>query len=329
MTPARFLSENKNQRIVEKLYWGRSLSDYWQRACDFGREVFMTDANRNYSCNLAEFPSRARLAERIVKPNRSTEFRTSSWNWNTSFQPQQTPDFSVVTNPTDSSLNQSRNSGAPSSSTGSADSPASIDLDSAELERQLWHLFDTESLPDPQPPPSHPCARFGRICVDKLADENCSHHGYITEIGKFLLDPDAIEMFERIIKSGHTSKLISTLDGEHAAALLRLQSYLMKQQHVLSTIVIGLDGKIMSSSGARTTDLESLAAWAIAIYVNTKIATQSLSESKAKLEHILLTGPEGTVVLSPFGQALLLTVTSTYDADAIASIVQKLNALLA
>ena len=267
------------------------------------------EINRSYSCSLAEFPSRARLVERTRTPSsfqRAHQQISAQWPLSAGFHDQSQP----------------QECESVECSTGT--------LDSAELERQLWHLFEgADDAPPAKAVHSKSCARFGKISVDKLEDGTVKS-GYITEIGKFLLDPDAVQMFERIIQNGQKSKHVCTLNGEHAAALLRLQSYLMKQQHVLSTIVIGMDGKIMSSSCARTNDLESIAAWAICAYINSKIAAQMLCNTEQPgINHIVLTGAEGTTFVSQFGTALLLTITSAREADAVGALVQKLDSLLA
>lgn len=209
--------------------------------------------------------------------------------------------------------------------------PMDVSSESSEMERRLWALFDGVSfspeLPkDPAQIDQSKVSQLGKICIDKLSESE-QEDGRIVDIGKFLLDPDCVDIFERIISSKHVSKFVRTVSEEHAAVLDRLQNYLVKQQGVRCTIVIGHDGAVMSSLGAEQAEIEGIASWALCAYVNSRIAAQLVGAQQ--LKHLVLSSSSDTVILSDFGPALLISLANAEDNSKVMLLTQTLDALLA
>lgn len=206
-----------------------------------------------------------------------------------------------------------------------------MEMNYTEVERRLLEMFEVEPAAAYAPDCSSRHANgyaqsLGRICADK-SDWIDANSGLISNIGKFLLDPETVNAFENSIKSGRIAGKVRIFGNEHAAVLNRLQKYLLNQPHVVSTIVVSHDGAVLTCCGKPIDDIDSLASWALCAYVNSRIAVQITGAGA--VNHIVMNGTDGAVIISDFGSALLLTMTLAIDDEAVWHLLQKLDALLA
>lgn len=167
-------------------------------------------------------------------------------------------------------------------------------------------------------------AQLGKISPDKL-DKLMDPKGCIRDIGKFLLDPDAVNAFEKIIKSAAVNSLVNRLTTDQAAVLERLQSYIHAQHSVAGTLVLGRDGIVLSAR-YRSQEFEDLANWALCAYVNSKTAAHLLNSKH--LHHIILSNQQGDVIITDLGQTFLITVTEAASAADKDDLISKLENLI-
>jgi predicted regulator of Ras-like GTPase activity (Roadblock/LC7/MglB family) len=212
----------------------------------------------------------------------------------------------------------------PSISERSSSSPNLDELNRAEIENKLWEMFGDAPVESAEPVAAKTVPQLGKLsnCDLPPAPDN----GHITDIGKFLLDPNAVNVLEQVISSGRVPKFVNCVSPEQQTALLRLQNYVLKQPYVLSTIVFAHDGTVMSSRGGTTAEIDAISSWALCAYVNSRIAAELIGAKQ--LKHIVLSGDYGTIILSDFGQGMLVTITNTEDSDAVNILLDKLEALL-
>ncbi len=168
-------------------------------------------------------------------------------------------------------------------------------------------------------------ARYGKINVDKL-DEIIDAQGCIKDLGKFLLDPEAVNAFERIIKSREVNVLVNRLTTEQNAVLERLQTYMHQQHAVVATLVVGRDNQVLSGRYRSDATNEDIAHWALCAYINSKTAAQLLNSQE--LYHIILSNNRGSVIISDLGQTFLITVTDKQDSADREALMRKLESLL-
>lgn len=168
-------------------------------------------------------------------------------------------------------------------------------------------------------------AELGRIATDKL-DPMIDSKGCIRDLGKFLLDPEAVNAFENILKSREVNALVNRLTPEQSAVLERLQSYMHRQHSVVGTLVVGRDGLVLSARYRSDEFSEELANWALCAYINSNTAAQLLNSKH--LYHIILTNSQGDVIITDLGQSFLITVTEGHDAGDKEELMGKLETLL-
>ncbi|MBY0549848.1 MAG: roadblock/LC7 domain-containing protein [Candidatus Obscuribacterales bacterium] len=169
-------------------------------------------------------------------------------------------------------------------------------------------------------------AELGKIATDKL-DPMIDSKGGIRDLGKFLLDPEAINAFEKIIKSGVVNALVNRLTAEQSAVLERLQSYIHQQHSVIGTLVVGRDGLVLSARYRSDEFSEELANWALCAYINSKTASELLNSTH--LYHIILGNSQGDVIITDLGKTFLITVTEGHDDGDKEALMRKLETLLA
>lgn len=169
-------------------------------------------------------------------------------------------------------------------------------------------------------------AELGKIATDKL-DPMIDSKGCIRDLGKFLLDPEAVNAFENIIKSRVVNALVNRLTAEQNAVLERLQSYIHQQHSVIGTLVVGRDGLVLSARYRSDEFSEELANWALCAYINSKTAAELLNSTH--LYHIILGSAQGDVIITDLGQSFLITVTEGHDTGAKEALMRKLETLLA
>lgn len=168
-------------------------------------------------------------------------------------------------------------------------------------------------------------AELGKIATDKL-DPMFDSKGCIRDLGKFLLDPEAVNAFENIINSRVVNALVNRLTAEQNAVLERLQSYIHQQHSVIGTLVVGRDGLVLSARYRSDEFSEDLANWALCAYINSKTAAELLNSTH--LYHIILGNGQGDVIITDLGQSFLITVTEGRDAGDKEALMRKLETLL-
>ncbi len=171
----------------------------------------------------------------------------------------------------------------------------------------------------------HKCAQFGRISCPAVEIEE-PESGHIKDLGKFLLDPEAVTLFERVLASKKSSWLLNSLSCEHAVALRRLQDYLVKQSYAHATVVIAPDGNLLSHTGIENqNELETMSSWAYCAYINSKVAAGLIGSKH--LKNLVLRSESSVLTISDFGRFLLVTVSSQDECEA--ELLKKLEELLA
>jgi predicted regulator of Ras-like GTPase activity (Roadblock/LC7/MglB family) len=168
-------------------------------------------------------------------------------------------------------------------------------------------------------------AQFGKISTDKI-DDIYDAQGCIKDLGRFLLDPEAVNAFEQIIKSREVNALVNRLSQEQNALLERLQSYMHQQHAVIATLVVGRDNLVLNARFRSESFSEDIAQWALCAYINSKTAAQLLNSKQ--LYHIILSNARGDVIISDLGQTFLITVTDKQDPVDREALMAKLETLL-
>lgn len=168
-------------------------------------------------------------------------------------------------------------------------------------------------------------AHSGRISTDKL-EGIVDAQGCIRDIGRFLLDPDAVNAFERIIKSREVNVLVNRLTVEQNAILEKLQNYMHQQHEVIATLVVGRDNQVLNGRYRTDAVSEEIAQWALCAYINSKTSAELLNSKD--LYHIILSNNQGDVIISDLGQTFLITVTNKQDSQDREALMRKLEILL-
>jgi predicted regulator of Ras-like GTPase activity (Roadblock/LC7/MglB family) len=165
-------------------------------------------------------------------------------------------------------------------------------------------------------------SKLGKISVAVLQQQG-TQTGQITDLGKFLLDPEAVYAFERILQNEKNTGTLKRLSVEHSKLIDKLQSNIAKVKGVTGSIVIGHDGTVIASKIPESMVREEIAAWAFTVQVNSKIACQLLS-AEAVFD-IVLTGGGKDLAISDFGGFLLVTLMDGHNPKVIAELIDKFD----
>lgn len=167
-------------------------------------------------------------------------------------------------------------------------------------------------------------SKLGKIAVEKISSQT-GHIGLITDIGKFLLDPEAVYAFERILKNDKNKGTLRRLNQDHSKLIDSLQTKIGKEPGVIGSIVMGHDGTVISSSIPEDLNGDEIAAWSFSAHVNSNIACQLLSA--IAMYDLVLTGDGKDLIVSDFGGFLLVTLTDKHNPGDIARLTEKFDAL--
>lgn len=160
------------------------------------------------------------------------------------------------------------------------------------------------------------------IARDKIDSE--SEPGGIKSVGKFILEPELLEGLKRLI--AEDCERTKRISKQQANILIRLQDYLISQGQIQATLVLSHDGSVISRRGALRERIDSIASWALCSYLAMRQSCEILGVKS--LYHAILEGREGTVIISDFGQGILLSFSSKVPAHELNELMQKLESLL-
>ena len=166
--------------------------------------------------------------------------------------------------------------------------------------------------------------KFGKIAADKL-DLHLSYSGKITDIGKFLLDPDAVKAFESILYSQKIDKTMRRLSSAESHSIENLQAHLLKQPGIIGSIIMGHDGFVLSSNVPAGIQAKELASWAQCAQINSIIAAELLGAKG--MEHLILTSDNATTLITDFPEFLLITLMTGTDPKNVEDLIVKFDRL--
>ncbi|MBX9687311.1 MAG: roadblock/LC7 domain-containing protein, partial [Candidatus Obscuribacterales bacterium] len=163
---------------------------------------------------------------------------------------------------------------------------------------------------------------LGKICEAKL-DTNISYSGKISDVGKFLLDPDAVYAFEQILLSKRVNEQVKRLSPEQSKVIDKLHSRVSEQKATVGTIVMGKDGLPISAKLPQGLDVDEIAAWTFCAQLNCKIATQILSADN--MSDLIMSSQNKDMLVSDFGEFFLITLFDDHNPQRSDELLKKFD----